>query len=63
MLHRVYAGGSFFLIAIGAILYWAVNYVIPGVNLHMIGIILMAIGAVGLLFSMISSATHRRVPP
>lgn len=59
----MYAGGSFFLIAIGAILYWAVTYVVPGVNLHMIGLILMAIGAVGLLFSIIGSATHRRVPP
>jgi hypothetical protein len=55
----MYAGGSLFLIAIGAILYWAVTYRVPGVNIPIIGLILMAIGAVGLLFSLIGAATHR----
>jgi hypothetical protein len=55
----MYAGGSLFLIAIGAILYWAVTYHVTGVNVHMVGLILMAIGVVGLLFSMISAATMR----
>jgi hypothetical protein len=53
-------GGSLFLVAIGAILYWAVTYRVPGVNVPMVGIILMIIGAVGVLFSMISNATMRR---
>ena len=53
-------GGSLFLIAIGAILYWAVSYRVPGVNLPMIGLILMVIGAVGLLLTFISAATHHR---
>lgn len=56
----MYVGGGLFLIAIGAVLYFAVNYHVPGVNLHMIGLILMAIGAIGLLFSLISGATIRR---
>jgi Domain of unknown function (DUF6458) len=56
----MYAGGSLFLIAVGAILYWAVNYRVPGVSLQMIGLILMVVGAVGLLFSLISAATTRR---
>ncbi len=56
----MYAGGSLFLIAIGAILYWAVTFRVNGVDLHMIGMILMVIGVVGLLFSMISAATTRR---
>jgi hypothetical protein len=56
----MYAGGSLFLIAIGAILYWAITYHVTGVNVHMVGLILMAIGVVGLLFSMISAATVRR---
>jgi hypothetical protein len=56
----MYAGGSLFLIAIGAILYWAVTYHVSGVDLHMVGMILMVIGVVGLLFSMIASATTRR---
>ncbi|MGZ3427548.1 MAG: DUF6458 family protein [Polyangia bacterium] len=55
----MYAGGSLFLIAIGAILYWAVTFHVAGVDVHMIGLILMAIGVVGLLLSMISSATTR----
>jgi hypothetical protein len=57
----MYAGGSLFLIAIGAILYWAVTYHVTGVDVHMVGLILMAIGVVGLLFSLISAATMR--PP
>jgi hypothetical protein len=56
----MYAGGALFLIAIGAILYWAVSFHVTGVDVHMVGLILMAIGVVGLLFSMISAATTRR---
>lgn len=56
----MYAGGALFLIAIGAILYWAVTFHVNGVDVHMIGLILMAIGVIGLLFSMISAATTRR---
>lgn len=56
----MYTGGSLFLIAIGAILYFAINYRVPGVDLHMVGLILMVIGVIGVLFSLISSATTRR---
>ncbi|HWE30913.1 MAG TPA: DUF6458 family protein [Polyangia bacterium] len=56
----MYAGGSLFLIAIGAILYWAITLRVNGVDVHMVGMILMAIGVIGLLFSMISAATTRR---
>jgi len=59
VLVAMYAGGSIFLIAIGAILYWAVNYRVPGVNLPMVGLILMVIGGVGLLLGLISMATRR----
>ncbi len=55
----MYAGGSIFLIAIGAILYWAVTVHVAGIDVHMVGLILMAVGAAGLLLSMISSATTR----
>ena len=55
----MYAGGALFLIAIGAILYWAVTLQVPYVNLRIVGLILMAIGVVGLLFTMIASATSR----
>jgi hypothetical protein len=33
---------------------------VSGVDLHMVGMILMVIGVVGLLFSMIAAATTRR---
>jgi hypothetical protein len=56
----MYAGGSFFLIAIGAILYWAVTWKVAGVNLPMVGLILMVLGVVGLLFTLIASATTHR---
>ena len=56
----MYAGGSLFLIAVGAILFWAISLHVAGVNLHMVGLILMVIGVIGVLFSMISAATVRR---
>jgi hypothetical protein len=55
----MYAGSSLFVIAIGAVLYWAVSYRVPGINVQTVGLILMIIGAVGLLFSIISTATTR----
>jgi hypothetical protein len=46
-------GASLILIAIGAILAWAVNVDSEGVNLNTVGYILLAVGAVGLLLSLI----------
>jgi hypothetical protein len=45
-------GISIFLIAVGAILTFAVEAVAEGVNLDTVGIILMVVGALGLLVSM-----------
>ena len=59
LLEGMYVGGSLFLIAIGAILYWAVTFQLNGINLHMVGLILMAIGVIGMLFGVIESATTR----
>jgi hypothetical protein len=56
----MYSGGSLFLVAIGAILYFAVTLTVPWVNLRMVGLILMILGGVGLLFSIVSAATHPR---
>jgi hypothetical protein len=44
---------SIFLIAIGAILAFAVSATTSGVNIHTVGWILMAAGLVGLVLSMI----------
>ena len=46
-------GTSMVLIAAGAILDFAVDVHTSGYNLHTIGLILMIVGAIGLLFSLI----------
>ncbi len=53
-------GGSLLLIAIGAILKWAITADVSGVNLDVIGIILMIIGAVGFVISLVLMASRRR---
>jgi hypothetical protein len=45
-------GVSLILIAVGAILTWAVNATVSGLNINTIGIILMVVGAIGLILSM-----------
>ena len=45
-------GVSLVLIAIGAILTWAVNATLSGVDVNAVGVILMIVGAVGLLLSL-----------
>lgn len=45
-------GVSILLIAIGAILTWAVNAEVSGLELTTIGVILMIVGIIGLLMSM-----------
>jgi hypothetical protein len=44
-------GISLFLIAVGAILYFAVNKSISGLEVDTVGLILMIVGAVGFLWS------------
>jgi hypothetical protein len=46
-------GVSIILIAAGAILTWAVNASVSGLELQTIGVILMVVGALGLIVSMI----------
>ena len=46
-------GASLFLIAAGAILIWGVNAEVAGLNVDAIGVILVVIGAIGLVLSMI----------
>jgi hypothetical protein len=46
-------GVSIILIAVGAILTWAVNASVSGLELQTIGVILMVVGAIGLLMSLI----------
>ena len=53
-------GTSLFLIAVGAILYFAVNADISGLEISTIGIILMVVGALGLLISLFMLGSARR---
>lgn len=53
-------GGSLALIALGAILAFAVADSIEGVALGTIGLILMAVGVLGLIVSLIMMSTSRR---
>jgi hypothetical protein len=46
-------GTSIFLIAVGAILKYAVTVRTDGFNLNTIGLILMVVGAIGLLVSLL----------
>jgi beta-lactamase regulating signal transducer with metallopeptidase domain len=55
-------GTSLFLVAVGAILYFAVNADIQGLEISTIGIILMVIGVVGLLISLFFLSSARRDP-
>jgi hypothetical protein len=45
-------GVSLILIAAGAIMTWAVTATTSGFNIHTVGIILMVVGAVGIVLSM-----------
>ena len=47
------SGISLFLIAVGAILYFAVNATVSGLEIDTVGLILMIVGAVGFLWSIL----------
>lgn len=49
-------GGSLFLVALGAILYWAVSVEAEGFSINTIGLILMIVGVVGLVLTLIMTA-------
>jgi hypothetical protein len=46
-------GTSIFLIAVGAILKYAVTADVSGVDLDVVGVILMVVGVIGLLLSLL----------
>ena len=53
-------GGSIFLVAVGAILRYAVTDSISGIDLATIGLILMIAGIVGLVIGLFMYASARR---
>jgi hypothetical protein len=58
-------GGSLLLIAVGAILKYAVTANVSFIDLRTTGVILMVVGGVGLLLSLFlwASASSRGTPP
>lgn len=56
-------GISIFIIAVGAILVWAVTATVAGVSINLVGVILMVVGAIGLIAGLIASGRSRREPP
>jgi Domain of unknown function (DUF6458) len=53
-------GTGLFLIAVGAILYFAVDADISGLEIQTIGLILMVVGVIGLLISLFLLSSARR---
>ncbi len=62
---RVFLGGhsmttatSLILIAVGAILAFAVSFQLVGINIQTVGVILIVVGAIGLAFSLLTLAGY-----
>jgi hypothetical protein len=53
-------GVSVFLIALGAILYFATNFDVAGLDVNTVGVILMIVGVVGLVVSLLIFGPRRR---
>ncbi len=53
-------GGSIFLIAVGAILYFATNLHVAHVNIDIVGLILMIAGAAGLVLGFLQQSMWSR---
>ena len=56
-------GTSLFLIAVGAILKFAVTAQVEGIDIQTVGVILMIVGVVGLVLSLYLFARSRRTAP
>ncbi len=55
----MYIGSSIFLIAVGAILRWAVSWEVSGFNVQMAGLIVFLVGILGLVITLILWFTRR----
>ena len=53
-------GGSLVLIAVGAVLKWAVTYRVSGIDVPTVGTILLVVGLIGLVLCLILWSTRRR---
>jgi hypothetical protein len=53
-------GAGIFLVAVGAILAFAVNWTASGFNIHTVGVILMIAGVAGIILDVALFAPRRR---
>jgi len=53
-------GAGVFLIAIGAVLTFAVDYSLSGIDIKVVGVILMIVGAIGIAVDLAIFAPRRR---
>ncbi|HZC25987.1 MAG TPA: DUF6458 family protein [Actinopolymorphaceae bacterium] len=53
-------GASIFLIAVGAILAFAIDYNVSGIDIGVVGWILMVVGGLGLVVTLVIWAPRRR---
>lgn len=53
-------GASLLLIAVGAILKFAVTKQVSGINVGTVGVVLMIVGAIGLIITLILMTSRRR---
>ena len=53
-------GISILLMAIGAVLLWAVTASVAGISLNVVGVILLVVGAIGLLAGLLASSRATR---
>ena len=56
-------GFSIFLIAVGAILKFAVTYTLAGIDLQVVGVILMVAGVLGLILGLVLMMNGNKQPP
>jgi hypothetical protein len=56
-------GGSLFLIAVGAILKFAVTATFAGIDIQVVGVILMIAGGIGLILGLFFMAQNSNRPP
>jgi hypothetical protein len=52
-------GLGLILLAVGAVLTWAVNATVSGVDIKVVGVILMVVGALGIILSLLTLESFR----
>jgi hypothetical protein len=59
----MYIGTSIFMIALGAILKYAVTFTLAGINIQTVGVILIVAGVIGLIISLLMEFAYARRGP